>query len=293
MPGSLVTEPVMENIGPVVYRNIPELKPYKNNARTHSKKQVKQIAASIAQFGFVNPVLLDEEDYIIAGHGRVEAARLLDMPQVPAIKIAHLTPGQIKAYRLADNKLAELAGWDDDILKIEFQHLQEFADVLDLTVTGFEVAEIDILLGNDDKAAEADAPFDDLVKPDPVSRPGDLWLLCSHKILCGSALLAEDYARLLGGEQVQMVFTDPPYNVRVKDISGLGKHKHAEFAMASGEMDRAEFLAFLGTALGHMASHSTDGSIHFVCMDWRHIEELVAAGREAYTELKMGLCIKN
>jgi len=280
----------MENIGPVVYRNIPELKPYKNNARTHSKKQVKQIAASIAQFGFVNPVLLDEEDYIIAGHGRVEAARLLDMPQVPAIKIAHLTPGQIKAYRLADNKLAELAGWDDDILKIEFQHLQEFADVLDLTVTGFEVAEIDILLGNDDKAAEADAPFDDLVKPDPVSRPGDLWLLCSHKILCGSALLAEDYARLLGGEQVQMVFTDPPYNVRVKDISGLGKHKHAEFAMASGEMDRAEFLAFLGTALGHMASHSTDGSIHFVCMDWRHIEELVAAGREAYTELK-NICV--
>lgn len=290
MPGSLVTEPVMENIGPVVYRNIPELKPYKNNARTHSKKQVKQIAASIAQFGFVNPVLLDEEDYIIAGHGRVEAARLLDMPQVPAIKIAHLTPEQIKAYRLADNKLAELAGWDDDILKIEFQHLQEFADVLDLTVTGFEVAEIDILLGNDDKAAEADAPFDDLVNPDPVSRPGDLWLMGNHKILCGSALLAEDYARLLGGEQAQMVFTDPPYNVRVKDISGLGKHKHAEFAMASGEMDRAEFLAFLGTALGHMASHSADGSIHFVCMDWRHIEELVAAGREAYTELK-NICV--
>lgn len=280
----------MENIGPVVYRNIPELKPYKNNARTHSKKQVKQIAASIAQFGFVNPVLLDEEDYIIAGHGRVEAARLLDMPQVPAIKIAHLTPEQIKAYRLADNKLAELAGWDDDILKIEFQHLQEFADVLDLTVTGFEVAEIDILLGNDEEAEEDDAPFDDLIKPDPVSRSGDLWLLGNHKILCGSALEAGDYARLMGGDQAQMIFTDPPYNVRVKDISGLGKHKHAEFAMASGEMDRAEFLAFLGTALGHMADHSANGSIHFVCMDWRHIEELVTAGREAYTELK-NICV--
>jgi len=157
-------------------------------------------------------------------------------------------------------------------------------------VTGFEVAEIDILLGNDEEPAEADAPFDDLIKPDPVSRPGDLWLLGNHKILCGSALEAGDYARLMGGDQAQMIFTDPPYNVRVKDISGLGKHKHAEFAMASGEMDRAEFLAFLGTALGHMADHSANGSIHFVCMDWRHIEELVTAGREAYTELK-NICV--
>lgn len=280
----------MKDIGPVVYRNISELKPYKNNARTHSKKQVKQIAASIGQFGFVNPALIDEDGNIIAGHGRVLAAKELGLQQVPTIKISHLTPEQIKAYRLADNKLAELAGWDDDILKIEFQHLQEFADVLDLTVTGFEVAEIDILLGNDEETAEADAPFDDLIKPDPVSRPGDLWLLGNHKILCGSALEAKDYARLLDGDQAQMIFTDPPYNVRVKNISGLGKNKHAEFAMASGEMDRAEFLAFLGAALGHMAGHSVDGSIHFVCMDWRHIEELVAAGREVYSELK-NICV--
>lgn len=280
----------MENIGPVMYRSISELKPYKNNARTHSKKQVKQIAASLEQFGFINPALIDEDGNIIAGHGRVLATKELGLETVPTIIISHLTPEQIKAYRIADNKLAELAGWDDDILKIEFQHLQEFADVLDLTVTGFEVAEIDILLGNDEEAEEDDAPFDDLIKPDPVSRSGDLWLLGNHKILCGSALRAEDYARLLDGEQAQMIFTDPPYNVRVKDISGLGKHKHAEFAMASGEMDRAEFLAFLGTALGHMASHSAGGSIHFVCMDWRHIEELVAAGREAYTELK-NICV--
>ena len=280
----------MENIGPVVYRNISELKPYKNNARTHSKKQVKQIAASIEQFGFVNPPLIDEDGNIIAGHGRVLAAKELGLKTVPTITITHLTPEQIKAYRLTDNKLAELAGWDDDILKIEFQHLQEFADVLDLTVTGFEVAEIDILLANDQAGDEHDEPFDDLVKPDPVSRSGDLWHLGNHKILCGSALEAGDYARLMGGDQARMIFTDPPYNVRVKDISGLGKHKHAEFAMASGEMDRAEFLAFLGTALGHMADYSTDGSIHFVCMDWRHIEELVAAGREVYSELK-NICV--
>ncbi|HRJ66361.1 MAG TPA: site-specific DNA-methyltransferase, partial [Alphaproteobacteria bacterium] len=280
----------MKDIGPVVYRNISELKPYKNNARTHSKKQVKQIATSIEQFGFVNPALVDDDDNLIAGHGRVAAAKEIGLQTVPTIKITHLTPEQIKAYRLADNKLAELAGWDDDILKIEFQHLQEFADVLDLTVTGFEVAEIDILLGNSEKVEEADAPFDDLIKPDPVSRPGDLWLLGDHKILCGSALEVKDYAGLMGDEQAQMIFTDPPYNVRVKDISGLGKHKHAEFAMASGEMDRAEFLAFLGTALGHMVDHSADGSIHFVCMDWRHIEELVAAGREVYSELK-NICV--
>lgn len=238
----------MKELGPVVYRDISVLKPYKNNARTHSKKQVKQIAASIDQFGFVNPVLLDDEDYIVAGHGRVEAAKLLDMQKVPTIKISHLTPEKIRAYRLTDNKVAEQAGWDDDILKIELQYLQEFADVLDLIVTGFEVAEIDIFLANDQSGAEPDKPFDDLVKPDPVSRPGNLWLLGNHKILCGSALEAKDYARLMDDDHAQMIFTDPPYNVRVKDISGLGKHKHAEFAMASGEMDRAEFLAFLGTA---------------------------------------------
>lgn len=280
----------MKDIGPVVYRDISELKPYKNNARTHSKKQVKQIAASLDQFGFVNPPLIDEDGNIIAGHGRVLAANELGLQTVPTITISHLTPEQIKAYRLADNKLAELAGWDDDILKIEFQHLQEFADVLDLTVTGFEVAEIDILLANDQSGDKPDEPFDDLVKPDPISCPGDVWLLGNHKILCGSALEAGDYARLMGGDQAQMIFTDPPYNVRVKDISGLGKHKHAEFAMASGEMDCAEFLAFLGTALGYMADHSADGSIHFVCMDWRHIEELVAAGREVYSELK-NICV--
>ncbi len=280
----------MENIGPVVYRDISELKPYKNNARTHSKKQVKQIAASLKQFDFINPVLIDENDIIVAGHGCVAAAKELGLQKVPVIKITHLTPELINAYRLAHNKLAELAGWDDDILKVELQYLQEFADVLDLTVTGFEIAELDILLANDQSGDKPDEPFDDLVKSDPISRPGDVWLLGNHKILCGSALEAGDYACLMGGDQAHTIFTDPPYNVRVKDISGLGKHKHAEFAMASGEMDRADFLAFLGTALGHMAAYSADGSIHFVCMDWRHIEELVAAGREVYSELK-NICV--
>lgn len=133
-----------------------------------------------------------------------------------------MTPEMIRAYRIADNKLAELAGWDADILKIEFQNLIELDPNFDLTVTGFEMAEIDLLIG-DEPVEEKEEEFEDLLKPEPVSRPGDLWLLGDHRLLCGNALNRDDYSKLMGDALAHVVFTDPPYNVRVKDIGGLGK----------------------------------------------------------------------
>ena len=273
---------------------VSALKPYPRNARTHSKKQIKQIATSIERFGWTNPVLVDADGQIVAGHGRVEAAKLLGIEQVPTIRLEGLSEAQIRAYVIADNKLAENAGWDRETLAIELQALIELD--FEIELTGFETAEIDLLIeelnvpGSVDEADRL--PEIDETAP-AVSRPGDLWQLGRHRLLCGDATQPENYARLLAGERAQMVFTDPPYNVPIDGhVCGLGAVKHADFAMASGEMSDAEFAAFLSRVLGNMATHSVDGAIHFVCMDWRHLYELLNAGREVYTEFK-NLCVWN
>jgi DNA modification methylase len=273
-----------------------DLKPYPRNARTHSKKQIRQIADSIRTFGWTNPVLIDAEGGIIAGHGRVEAAKLLGLDVVPTLLIDHLSDAQKRAYILADNKLAENAGWDPEVLALELQALCNLDLDFDLEVTGFQTAEIDLVIesldgAEDDPATDA-VPEDDPDAP-PISRPGDLWRLGEHRLLCGDATIPEALDRLLGAEVADMVFVDPPYNVAIDgNVCGLGSVRHRDFAMASGEMSEAEFTAFLTTALQNLADHSADGSIHFVCMDWRHMAELLAAGRTAYNELK-NLCIWN
>jgi 16S rRNA G966 N2-methylase RsmD len=266
----------------------------RNNPRTHSDKQIRQIAASIEAFGFTNPVLIDASDAVVAGHGRVRAARQLGLQTVPTIRLEHLSDAQVRAYVIADNKLAECAGWDRDLLAIELQGLAEIELDFDLEVIGFETAEIDLLIG---EAAEGEAPdpADEPSELDPdapiVSRPGDLWKIGPHCLLCGDALDGAIYARLLGKQKARMVFVDPPYNVPIDGhVSGLGRARHAEFAMASGEMSEAEFTAFLETALGHHAVHSADGALHFVCMDWRHAGELLSASRAPYTECK-NVCV--
>ena len=276
----------------IIYKRIDELKPYPNNARKHSKKQIRQIARSLREFGFVNPVITDADGNVIAGHGRIEGAKLEGIDLIPVVCITHMTPEQIRAYRLADNKLAELAGWDEDILKIEFQNLVDIDDI-DLTITGFEMAEIDKIL-LDANALEDDGAEDvsALFKSTPVSLAGDLWALGDHLLLCGDARNKEDYARLMGDDLAQLIFTDPPYNVRVKDIMGLGKAQHDEFAMASGEMSQEEFTAFLIAVLILMAAFSADGSIHYICIDWRHLAEMLAAGKTVYSE-PLNLCIWN
>ena len=273
----------------IIERPIRALKPYARNARTHSKKQLKQIAASIERFGFVNPVLISDDDSIIAGHGRVEAAKLLGLKTVPTLEISHLSDTERRAYILADNKLALNAGWDSELLAIELQGLLD--DSFDLELTGFDIAEIDIIIEEAEKANPDTAdPADDVIPEaagPATTQMGDLWLLGRHKLICGDARETGSFLRLLGNEQVDLLFTDPPYNVKIDgNVCGLGSVKHREFAFASGEMSEAEFTRFLSSTLGNASNLMRDGAIAFVCMDWRHMGEMLAAGKVAFTELK-------
>ena len=269
------------------------LRPYPRNARTHSKKQIRQIAASIKEFGWLNPVLADAHGQIIAGHGRVEAAKLLNLDTVPVIRIEGLTETQIRAYVIADNRLAEIAGWDEDILAKELQLLTLDID-FDVELTGFEMGEIDVLLGDggDEQAPDAADEVPPIRHDEAaVSQPGDLWCLGPHRLLCGDARDPDAFLRLMQGRKAQMVFTDPPYNLPIAGfVGGKGKTKHGDFAMASGEMTPTEFAKFLIDTLGLHAQHSISGSIHFVCMDWRHIGALLHAGEAVYSEVK-NLCV--
>lgn len=273
----------------VIERPINELTPNPRNARTHPKKQLRQLANSIERFGFTNPVLIDDDGQILGGHGRVEAARLLGLKQVPTLTLSHLSPAEQRAYMLADNKLALNAGWDPELLA---QELQELIDIdFDMDLTGFSLAEIDLVL---DDAREAspytrDAPEDAVPEPSNVvvTQRGDLWKLGEHYLLCGDARDPADFAKLMQGRKADLVFTDPPYNVRIDgNVCGLGSVKHREFAFASGEMSETEFARFLTDTLGNAAIVMRDGAIAFVCMDWRHIGELMTAGRQVFTELK-------
>jgi DNA modification methylase len=242
------------------------------------------------RFGFINPILVTDDFEVVAGHGRLQAAKSLGMQLVPVVALSSLSEADKKALRITDNRIAELSNWDRDILAIEYQGLHDL-QFDDLEVTGFSLGEIDIILDEaSEKKPVGPGPEDDLppVIAAPVSRKGDLWILGSHRLLCGDARCDSDYARLLEGETADLVLTDPPFNVRIDgNVSGLGKVRHEEFAMASGEMSEAEFTQFLSTFLGCAKAHSRDGAILFVFMDWRHLFELTCAGRE------QGLALKN
>jgi len=280
----------------VQYQAVADLKPRPRNARTHSKQQIRQIAESIRTFGFNNPVLVDVDGMILAGHGRVEAAKLLGMETVPTIRLGEMTEEQKRAYVLADNRLAELAGWDKELLAFDLQELTTFDLDFDLTTTGFETPEIDILI--DGLESKDKDPVENIF-PDtdpfvsPVTQLNDLWILGLNRLLCGDATKPTTFTQLMGGMKAQMVFVDPPYNVPIDGhVCGSGSIRHNEFPMASGEMSEAEFTEFLQACLFNLADHSTNGSIHFVCIDWRHIAELITAARGVYTEVK-NLCVWN
>ena len=268
------------------------LRPYARNARTHSPKQIKQIARSIERFGFNNPVLIDDEDQIIAGHGRLLAAKQLNMKTVPCVRLSHLTEADKKAYVIADNRLAEKSGWDNEILAIELQHLVDIG--FDVDLTGFEPAETDLIIEGIGEESEQPENLVPAGSDGPVvSRLGDVWLLGKHVLVCGDSTEAATYRLLMADERAEFIFTDPPYNVRIDGhVSGLGRIKHREFAMASGEMNESQFVAFLSKVFSLLCQYSTDGSIHQTCMDWRHMREMLAAGDVHYSELK-NVCIWN
>lgn len=287
--------PPAKTIRTIEERPIAALRPYGGNARTHSKRQIRQLADSITRFGFTNPVLIADDDSIVAGHGRVAAAKLLGMTHVPTVRLAHLSAAERRAYMLADNKLALNAGWDQDLLAVELQALVDLD--FDVELTGFSIAEIDLVLdGAGERDTTAPSGPADTIPPMPetaVSRRGDLWHCGRHRVLCGNARNADDYAALLGDEAVDLIFTDPPYNVPIDGhVCGLGRVRHREFAMGAGEMSETAFTAFLTETLGAAAKTCRDGAIAFVCMDWRHMGELLAAGKQVFSDLK-NLCVWN
>lgn len=275
----------------IAFRSLDSLKPDPRNARQHTPKHVQQLAKSIEAFGFNVPVLIDQGGNVIAGHGRLLAVQKLGWQEVPTLTLEHLTPEQIKAYRIADNRLTDCSTWDDRLLAEQLLELS-IADLdFSLTDMGFEMAEIDLRIqGLSDSEEEAEGDLPDMKAP-PVSRLGDVWRLGHHRLLCGNALEAESYQVLLAGAPIHLVFTDPPFNVKVQGhVMGNGKIHHDEFLMASGEMSPQEFTHFLTTALGQMKATLVEGSLLFVVMDWRHAKELSLAAEHHELEQK-NLCI--
>jgi DNA modification methylase len=273
----------------VTYEEIQNLVPYARNARVHSKRQIRQIAESIRTFGFTNPVLVNRSKMIVAGHGRIEAAKLLGMSSVPTICLENLTEDQIRTYILADNRLAEKAGWDESILAIELQHLISVDLGFDVSITGFEVGEIDLILQEAAGKEEQEEPVE--ISPGPaLTKRGDIWLLGNHRLICGDALEESTYSALMKDTKADVVFSDPPYNLVINGIVGRGAIHHREFAMASGEMSESEFFDFLCRALALLEGHSRDGSVHFICMDWRHAAEVLLAGKRVFGAL-LNLCV--
>ena len=273
---------------------VESLKPNPRNSRVHSRKQIRQIAKSIEKFGFVNPILTDDSYQIIAGHGRYEAAKQLGMEMVPAIRLSHLSPAELRAYVIADNRLAEKAGWDREILRTELQGL--IALDFDVEITGFEAPEIDFMLEEARDASDESGPEDSIpTRADgpAVSALGDVWVLGKHRLVCADARQQRSYDVLLQGHKAAFVIADAPYNVRIANfVSGNGRIVHGEFKMASGEMSEDEFVAFLKDTFERLRENTTDGSIHMVFMDWRHQLEMMLAGRQVYSELK-NVCIWN
>ena len=202
----------------IIYKKVQDLIPYVNNSRTHSEEQVNQIVASINEFGFTNPLLIDEKDNIIAGHGRLLASKKLKMEEVPCIVLSGLTEAQKKAYIIADNKMALNAGWDEELLKIELDNLKELD--FDLELTGFNVDELDDILGKNEEEKEIIEDEVPEIPEEPKAKLGDIYQLGNHRLMCGDSTKEEDVAKLMNGNKADMVFTDPPYGMK-KENDGV------------------------------------------------------------------------
>lgn len=271
---------------------IGDIRPYVKNAKNHPEKQIQQIAASIREFGFNNPILIDELGEIIAGHGRLAAAQVIGLTVVPVVRLTHLSAAQKRAYRLADNKIAENGGWNADILKLELSELETVCDDFDISITGFDSIEIDVLQNGNEKPADPKTnavPF--IAESDIVSQIGDIWQIGEHRIICGNSLEVETFEKLLGEKRADIILQDAPFNVKIQGhVCGNGTVKHKEFAMASGEMSIDEFTNFLRTNFALCAKYSRAGSLHYNFMDWRHVGEITAAGGAVFSNF-INMCV--
>ncbi|MDB2415033.1 site-specific DNA-methyltransferase [Rickettsiales bacterium] len=276
---------------------IVDLKPYKKNSKIHDKKQVKQIAASIKEFGFNVPILIDGENNIIAGHGRVLACKELGIEEIPTISIEHLSDTQKRAFLIADNKLTENAEWDKEMLALEFKELGELDLSFDLDITGFSINDIDFIIGEDTAAEGEEENLEEILQASEdlpvVTKSGNIWILGRHKLMCGDSRDTENYKQLMGNLKADMVVGDPPYNVKLGATNKDRKPSiHKPFAMGYGEMSEEEYTEFLAGIFKNLAEYSKDGSIHYVFINWRNMYAMHNAGRQHYTELK-NICVWN
>jgi hypothetical protein len=255
------------------------LTPMPGAPRKHPASQIRSLRKSIEAFGFIAPILLDADGRIIAGHARVDAAKKLGLDTVPVVRVEHLNEAQIKAFLVADNRLAELSSWDEQALGAILLDLSSLDLDFDLEATGFAMAEIELRIEGLQESVDEEAPPVVVVTDQPITRTGDVWRLGQHVLMCGNALSEADYPALMGPDQAALVVTDPPYNVPITGhVSGLGQFQHREFAMGVGEMDQAGFTAFLESAMRLAYRHSAAGSVHLWAMNWRHVVEIGQAG---------------
>lgn len=265
----------LNTVESVEHWSLQRLIPYAKNARTHDDTQVSQIAGSIAEFGFVNPILVGDDNVIIAGHGRLMAAQQLGLDTVPVIVLHHLTEAQRRALVIADNKIAENAGWNDELLKLELEELGDLG--FDLDVIGFSDEELDELLGNDEQPGESDEDEIPEVEDEPVSRHGDVWILGDHRLLCGDSTNKQDLDKLMSGELADMAFTDPPYNV---DYGNNAKDKmRGKDRCIMNDNLGDDFYQFLKDALTNLLS-VTKGAC-YIAMSSSELDTLQKAFRDA------------
>jgi DNA modification methylase len=266
---------------------IQDLRPNQNNSRLHPREQINKLTRAIEEFGFLIPALIDDRNMIIAGHARIEAAKTLGLAEVPCIRTSHLSEAQKRAFTILDNRLAEDSEWNFQLLAKEFEFLQ--AEGIDLQSTGFEIPECEMIFTAADTPLNAteDDKIPDLQSTRVITKSNDLWILGDHRLACADARRPESFALLLSGLKADLVFVDPPFNVKIRGhVSGKGRTKHREFAQASGEKTSAQFEKFLEDSFSLLAENSADGAIHFVCTDWRHLDEMQTAGRRVYRQLK-------
>lgn len=262
-----------------------QLTPNPRNAREHPEKQIKQLEANMKRFGFVSPIIIDEDNLIVAGHGRWEAAKNLGLAEVPAIRMKFLDENERRAFALADNRLSELSVWNQELLTSELELV--FDSGFDISTIGFSMSDLSFgLVSEEDEKPKPEEPVE-LPYPEAraVAQLGDLWLIGPHRIYCGDARDAASWEAMLGDDRADLVFTDSPYNVKITGhVSTIGRQR--EFVMAAGEMSAPEFTAFQRAQMRNCVRFSRDGSIHYQCMDWRHIREILDAADGVYDQFK-------
>ncbi|MEJ6785591.1 site-specific DNA-methyltransferase [Aminobacter sp. Piv2-1] len=257
---------------------IDRLRVPKRALRKVSERHIERVVASIGEFGFVGAIVVEADLTVLTGQVRLEAARRLGFSELPVIRVDHLTPAQVKAYRIADNKLAEGVAWDTDALRLEFEEILILDSDYELELTGFSTGELDLVLDPSDRTDPADES-EIVPAAFAITRIGDIWQIGPHRLICGDTKDPQTWQRLMQGRQARLVVTDPPYNVAIDSIMGLGATRYREFAEASGEMSADQFEQFLATSLSAMSEHLVAGGLIYSFMDWKHIETLLSAGR--------------